>query len=319
MHVVRVTRRSLVRAVAALVTAGFGIWLAAPTASATAMAVEVGTWTRNPAPPPPPEGGLAVANSIDGPVTISAIRFQVDDGNGTVLRLQQVDAVAPAGAAVQACVTTSTWAPAVNGEFASAPEAACDLGAVALAAQPDGSWSADITRLLSASDSIVLLPAPQAPAVFSLSFEPPAVETTTPSPPTTQQPASDPPASSPSSAGDTFGGVEPGGSFSSRPSELAVPPAEVPEVTPSPVVAPAAGNIGAAQAFVATTPGDHRSGRDVGQALRLGLLSLAVGAASVPILRLKDGAHVPVLSGVVGVVQRRSTSRDPSSTTGSAS
>lgn len=287
-------------------------------AGADATVLEVGSWTRNPIAADPPEGGVAVANAPDGVLTVSAIRFDLgaDEGDTATLRLQQADGVAPAGASIRACVTTSTWEPATNGDFSAAPVADCDAGSAALESDEAGLWSGDVTVLLAVTSSVMVLPAADAPAAFSLTFDPPVIETAAAASTTGEAepaPSSSGDNQSSSSSADPFSGVEAPSSFSALPSELALPPVDtpIPSAAAEEVAVPAALSNDADTSASPLSPGGSGAGRDLGQAFRLGLLSIAVGVASVPVLRLKDGQHVPGLSRLMAAWTERSSTSGP--------
>lgn len=286
------------------------LYVAAPAHADEITVVDVGTWTRDPLAADPPEGGIAVANAPDGPMTVAAVRFS-GSATGVMLHLPQVDAVAPLGAVVQACVTTSPWEPATNGDLAAAPAADCSSGMVSLTVDTEGVWSGDISVLLARSTSLVLLPGPDAPPVFSLTFEPPTVEEAAPatngesgnSAPTPNTRPSGP-AARPESAPSATAGSPPLAPFSYRPSELAAP-----QPTPTIATEPSALAVTGGVALPAA-PGVDGSGRDLGQAVRLTLLALAAGFVSMPVWRLRDGQHVPGLSPIVSMWRRRITGAD---------
>lgn len=294
------------------------LWAVGPADAQEVAVVAVGTWTRNPLAADPPGGGVAVANAPDGALTVAAVRFS-GSATGVTLRLRPSDpGVAPLGAAVQACVTTSPWQPVVNGDLAAAPAADCSAGAVSLTADAGGVWSGDISVLLERSPSILLLPAPGAPPLFLLSFGPPTVEqaaadtssgagaSPTSPPAGPSGPAEPPPAEPAALPPSATAGSPPPAPFSARPSELAAP-------VPTPTVAtaqPAAVDPVGVGVLPAGASASDGAGRDLGQALRLTLLALAIGFASMPFWRVRDGQYVPGLSPLLAVWRRRVTGAD---------
>lgn len=149
--------------------------------AAQARVAEVGWWTRNPAASAPADG-LQVANGLDGPLSVAAVR--AGDGSGSVtsakLTLKEADgSVNAAGASLQACPAAGTFEAKANGAFADAPKADCAAGKVAL--QRDaatGTWTAEVGPLLPTGTSAISI-VPAGAAVFQVNFTKPGLDVQT--------------------------------------------------------------------------------------------------------------------------------------------
>lgn len=309
----RLTGTSAIRC-ASIALVALALMAAAPPARAEEVAVtDVGTWTRNPLAEAPPKGGVAVANGPDGPVTIAAVRFSAGASAEAVrLQLHEAQGMAPLGASLQACTTSADWKPATNGRMSDAPKADCGAGAAPLASHGDGTWSGDISTLLGLSRSIVLLPGAGAAALFSLTFDRPTVVTTTGAATDTTSAATPAAETETVAAPNPFEGAPAPAPFSATPSELASPIFTPPAAPPATGAAatPRAAPPAAAAAANLRAPGRRTgagSNRDLAQAVRLVLLAAAIGAASVPIWRIRDGEHVPGLSPLIDAWRQRAT------------
>lgn len=171
-------------------------------------------------PPPPgvPDNGLAVAAGGEGSTEVSAVRYQLADGEtNPVLTLQVNQERGGDIAAIDACRAQSNWQPAHAGRWDNRPTCAEDAEKVAGERSQDGaSWTWKLAPLVSDDGlvDVVLQPGQlsqqgqQLPtdASFRITFEPPteqSLETQSgaPAAPT----FSPPPAGGASSSGSTSG------------------------------------------------------------------------------------------------------------------
>lgn len=177
----------------ALVVGAALVPLLSTSAEATSLA-QAGWWWRVndgglpatvPAPPNVPEGGLMVAGAPDGATAITALHFDLSEGEADpVLTLAVAENGDQGGdtAILAACLTGSAWQPASGGAWANKPFPACAQGSVTgLRAEDGKSWTFALAPLLS--DGIVdvtLVPGvdPTRPegangSVFQLAFNAP--------------------------------------------------------------------------------------------------------------------------------------------------
>lgn len=163
------------RRILASVTLAAVIGLAAAPAEAAVSAV--GWWTRNPTASAP-EGGLQVANGLDGTLSFGAVRA-VEDGvsiEKAVLTLQESgQAVNGAGASLQACPALGTWSPG-QGTFADAPKADCQAATVALTRNAAGQWTGDVTSVLVGGTPALAVVPGEGGGIFQVSFDPPTLD-----------------------------------------------------------------------------------------------------------------------------------------------
>lgn len=163
------------RVLGILAAAGLAIGLAAPAHGAVS---EVGWFTRNPAASAPPEGGIQVANSLDGRLSFGALR--AGDGSAAVLSAQLTlkesgQGVNAAGASLQACPAAGSF-KAGKGTFADGPKADCATGTIALRRDAaSGQWSGDVTSILASGDAAIAIVPGDASGVFQINFEAPAL------------------------------------------------------------------------------------------------------------------------------------------------
>ena len=141
---------------------------------------QVGWWTRSPTPPAVPDGGISVGAAPDGALTVGAVLVDAGDGaSGASLRL--VPASGSAGAEVagiQVCPTSAAWSPAEGESLEDAPKDECAATSVPMTRGEDGTWTADVQKLLDGETGdvgLIVLPAADAVA-FQLSFAPPMVD-----------------------------------------------------------------------------------------------------------------------------------------------
>jgi hypothetical protein len=132
-----------------------------------------------------PEGGLLVAGAPDGATAISALHFDVADGEGApvlTLAVAENGDVGGEGAVLAACLTGSAWQAESGGAWINKPFPACDQGSVTGVRAADGrSWTFALAPLLS--DGIVdvtlvpgtdpALPAGANGSTFQLTFAAP--------------------------------------------------------------------------------------------------------------------------------------------------
>ena len=184
------------RLVGAALTFGLGVnaW------SATGEAADLttaGWWWRAqtgtlalPAPPHVPAGGLAVGNGPEGPTSLSALRFAVEDDEiDPVLSLVISEELAPPEVGLTACPSATPWFGIQAGPWAERPEADCDRAKVDGVRSEDGtSWSFPLAALHSDGLlDVVVMPA-EGSGPFEISFDPPSAASlqTTPAPATTE-------------------------------------------------------------------------------------------------------------------------------------
>lgn len=155
------------------------VLLNASSASAAGVG-EVGWWTRSPAASAP-DGGIAVSNAPDGPVSVAAIRMDLGDGvQSATLTLPQTGGATPNGAQLVVCVTDSPWTAVSSGAIADAPATTCD--GTSSAVQLSGTnWTADVGSLVAGRSGLVafaVVPTTGSSGVWELQFGPPAVQAT---------------------------------------------------------------------------------------------------------------------------------------------
>lgn len=125
-------------------------------AQTAAGIVETGWWTQNPAPNAPP-GGFEVAQGPQGPLSVTAIRIQVDATTLTqgVLTLSEAQVVGTP--ALQLCPTTSQWKAANGGAYASAPAPNCATSVPLQRNVAAATETADVRKLVGAGPTTVSL------------------------------------------------------------------------------------------------------------------------------------------------------------------
>jgi hypothetical protein len=276
---------------------GVALVLGVPgTAGAEVPVSQVGWWTRSPSPPTVPDGGISVGAAPDGALTVGAVLVDTGDGaSGASLRL--VEASGGAGAQVagiQVCPTSSSWSAAEGGPMADAPKDDCASASVAMTRGEDGSWTADVQKLLDGKTGdvgLVVLPAADAVA-FQLSFAPPIVDgSVTEGSSGSETDTSTTPSFEPApSSSSSYVAPEP----PSTPSFVApVAPAPEPAVQPSAPISDGSSATAAAVPFdpaaAGLTPGGG-GGSHVTKAMLLFwyLLAMAVGAAVAGITWLRN-------------------------------
>src|SRR5205823_4401247 len=127
----------------------------------------VGWWTQSPAPGTPPAGGIEVGAAPSGAVSVAAMRFDLQ-GGATSATVQLAEANPNSGgapvAALQACLTSSSWQAASGGAYDQAPQAQCG-NAVQLTRDSSGVWRGDLMPLLNGkTDSVSVMIVPGASA-----------------------------------------------------------------------------------------------------------------------------------------------------------
>ena len=155
-------------------------------------------------PPNVPEGGLYLAGTPDGAISVAALRFTVgEDETEPELTLKASQAGAPeegeeppvpvpAGAApappaesqpvILACQAGSGWTGEEAGSADAAPKVACGAGSVPGEAAADGTWTWDLSKLqVKTTVDIILvagkvkdLPEGTNGSTFQLAFEKPS-------------------------------------------------------------------------------------------------------------------------------------------------
>ena len=216
-------RRALaVLAIGAACALGF-----APSAHAAVPVTQVGWWTRSPVPPTVPEGGVAVGAAPDGALTVSAVKIDAGDGaSGTSLRLVETGGQGQQAAGVQVCPTDTSWSAATGDALDKAPKDACASASVAMTRGADGTWTADVQKLVDGKTgdvALIVLPAAGSVA-FQIEYAPPIVDGSV------SEASSDESTTDFSSVGSTATETSP----SSDSSSFTAPET----VTPAPVVAP---------------------------------------------------------------------------------
>ena len=165
------------RAAAGIVLAAV-VLAVAPPASATVTAT--GWWTRSPTASAP-EGGVAVANAPDGPLTVAAVAVDLGDGvSSATLTLEQTGGAAPAGSQIVVCALSSTFTAAAGGPMEEAPATTCDRASVPLTAS-DTTWRANVGELVgdrSGTVALAIVPVAGSVSLWDLQFDRPSVATT---------------------------------------------------------------------------------------------------------------------------------------------
>ncbi|HUF31632.1 MAG TPA: hypothetical protein VMN58_00310 [Acidimicrobiales bacterium] len=165
-----------------MTVAGALLLLAGGALEAQERQVDVGWWTRSPAQGAP-DGGFAVANAPDGPLTVAALAVPGSDGaTSASLEVVETGGLGQDGASIEVCVASTPWTPIEGGALADAPEADCDAGQATLERDgPSARWRADLTGLLAGTVgdlSVVLRPAqgegPIGPSPFDVRFAQPS-------------------------------------------------------------------------------------------------------------------------------------------------
>jgi hypothetical protein len=203
----------------------------------------VGWWSKRPAAQPTPgTNSFEVASGVDGTESVAAMRIVIT-GAVTKGTLVLVEASNPLTfkPKLQACPTDTPWVLSASpGKYADAPTPNC-ASPIALTRDDKGTWTGDVTALLSgpfSERSIMIVPAPDkslpVPPTFFITFASPRIDAEgTPDVPaaTTSAPA---PVTIPAA-------VVPSGP--SGPAPPSRPPATVAPTTPAAptTVAPAAG------------------------------------------------------------------------------
>jgi hypothetical protein len=151
----------------------------APSAHAAVPVTQVGWWTRSPVPPTVPEGGAAVGAAPDGALTVSAVEFDAGDGaSGASLRLVETGGQGQQAAGVQVCPTDTSWSAAAGDPLDKAPKDACASASVAMTRGADGTWTADVQKLVEGKTgdvALMILPAAGSVA-FQIEYAPPTVD-----------------------------------------------------------------------------------------------------------------------------------------------
>lgn len=254
--------------------------LVMPTASAANVA-GVGWWTRSPAASAP-EGGIAVSNAPDGPVSVAAVRVDLGETGVTsgTLTLPQSGGAAPAGAQLAVCVIGDGWKAEAGGAMESAPATTCDGTSTALVANGE-TWTASVTDLIGESTGTVafaVVPTTGSAGIWELQFDKPAFQGTAKPSSSVSRPASQPFART-----ATTTAPRPAQSFTAPPAPRVVAaPTTTVAITPTtidnfvPNVAP-----DSEVAFGGATrdTGGATQGRPIGQAITLTVVAAAVGLA----------------------------------------
>jgi len=260
--------------------------------ASTASVIEVGWWTSEPGASPAPAGGFQVANGVQGPQSIAAIRMMKESDPGAV-KLQLTPASgavnADAGAALQICPIVADWKAANPGAAGDAPKYDCATK-VDVTKDAGGTWSADVSALLSSAAegapvSMMVVPAPSAvgsvPVPFQINFSAAAVAAPAGTPAGAAQGSSPFSAPQPSSA-PSVAGARPSITPSTPHPVTAPAPAAPTNTTAPPSTAPANQQASAPTVHIATA--GRGRGKPWGRLLYLVPLS-AIGGLAVALGR----------------------------------
>lgn len=115
-----------------------------------------------PTPTAVPEGGLLVANDPSGPKAISALRFDLPNAGGGVLRLVVAPGSTPSPG-IRACPSLTDWQPGPDQAWSRRPAHDCDRIAVSSSQTPDGTTLVfDLPHTFRSADSpfydVILVP-----------------------------------------------------------------------------------------------------------------------------------------------------------------
>lgn len=166
------------RAIACVVVAGVSVAVFMPVdvaAQVAASITETGWWSRNPAATAP-AGGFQVASAPDGPVSVTALRVQVDATSlrSALLILSESNQVGTA--TLQVCPTTAAWSAAAPGPITAAPAPECGSAVALQRNEVQRVWTADVAAVLgggAGQKSLVVVPGPSAlpvPVPFQVDF-----------------------------------------------------------------------------------------------------------------------------------------------------
>ena len=186
------------RTAVAILTFATAYWFSLNPAEAVAPSAAGWWWVAGGQglPTTTPPGGLWVSQGPQGQVAVSALYLGAHGLVGATLTLEVDQAIGTPS--LRACPAAQPWIPESGGPLANAPEPACATSASGILKSPT-TVTFDLTPLGTQQGlDIVLLPDPNRPAPFSVTFRPPTASTlavkTQPMP--TVQPSSAPPASS---------------------------------------------------------------------------------------------------------------------------
>ena len=169
-----------------MLLAGIGIGVApllpAAGAESGASNIEVGTWwalqqdgTTLPPPATVVPGGAWVSRQASGDLSLTAIRFPLEDNESqpvltlkihtaqpSTARPETGSSPAPAasGVAIVACITASPWKPVTAGAWSARPTPNCSSGSILGVPSPDGTTMAfDLSTIAPRGDvDIMLIP-----------------------------------------------------------------------------------------------------------------------------------------------------------------
>ncbi len=288
-----------------------------------------------PQPPSPnvPKDALPVAATAGDPDKISAIELAISARPGSfvesavlVLR-ESADPKANVnrdGAGVVACpVTEAFWPDGAAAAWKSRPGYDCDLGQAAGVRDESGVWTFDLTAIAalwsadarSASTSIVLVEAVDAPVSFQVAYDGPAekgigLKVVTSSAPPAGTPiggsaAGTPPPAPPAAAGSGGGfGAASGGAGLSPGIGAAAPPADLPAGDVTTAEAAAAAPAAAAETTPVAAPASVTPWYSGIPAGGWALLLFALGLAYLAMLALGPDAQPAVGTGSRNGVSR---------------
>ena len=264
----------------------------APSAFGWWWRVQTGLVAAVPPPPTVPPGGLMVAGAPDGATAVSALRFELDEGEASpVLTLRVADDVGGAAAELAACPTGAPWSPALAGTWDEKPTAACSRGSVQGVRSEDGStWTFALAPLLAGSVvDVVVVPAEG--SVFQLAFDPPGGDALATTAGEVAAPEPVAPEVEPAS-GESFARSDAVVPFTpALPAADQVVTAVAPGVGPPPTAAASPSPAASPRSQPADPPRTARG-------LALAVLALALVAGAIAVLR---GGTAPVAIGTGGV------------------
>jgi len=258
---------------------------------ASAATTAVGWWTRSPVASAP-EGGVAVGNAPDGPLSVAAVGVDLGRGvSSATLTIEQTGGTAPPAGQLVACLIGGGFESAAGAPIEEAPATTCDGASVPVVANGT-TWTANLREIVGDAQGAVgvaIVPATGSSALFDLQFDAPSFTST---------PSSS--SSSSSSGGTTATTMAPRESTatttaprpSSAPVTFAVPrpptvaaPASTTttlalDSSEAAAAASAVPNIDASSTFSGNAGGNEAEGRPIGQAVTMVLIAVIVGIAA---------------------------------------
>ena len=152
------------RTAAAVSPSAVGWWWLAETGAATV-----------PPPPTVPPGGFMVGGDPSGANAIAALRFELEEGQGSpamTLRVADNGDVNGASAQLAACRVLGAWAPVFSGPWPSRPTADCATAVVGTRSDDGKSFVFNLEPF-QVGNKIDIVLTPGVGSSFNLSFNPP--------------------------------------------------------------------------------------------------------------------------------------------------